>query len=32
MSDATQAEYGVELGIDYPEPMLDLEQSYEKLR
>jgi deoxyribodipyrimidine photo-lyase len=27
-----QAEYGVELGVDYPEPMIDLERSYEKLR
>jgi deoxyribodipyrimidine photo-lyase len=27
-----QAEYGVELGVDYPEPMVDLEQSYQKLR
>ena len=27
-----QAEYGVELGVDYPEPMLDLDASYEKLR
>ena len=24
--------YGVELGVDYPEPMLDLEASYERLR
>lgn len=27
-----QARFGVELGDDYPEPMLDLEASYEKLR
>jgi deoxyribodipyrimidine photo-lyase len=27
-----QAEFGVELGVDYPEPMLDLAASYEKLR
>jgi deoxyribodipyrimidine photo-lyase len=32
MSAAEQAEYGVELGVDYPEPMLDLEASYGKLR
>lgn len=31
-SDAEQREYGVALGRDYPEPMVDLEQSYEKLR
>ena len=27
-----QASFGVELGVDYPEPMVDLAQSYEKLR
>ncbi|WP_318569346.1 DASH family cryptochrome [Salinigranum marinum] len=27
-----QAAHGVELGVDYPEPMLDLDASYEKLR
>jgi deoxyribodipyrimidine photo-lyase len=27
-----QATYGVELGVDYPEPMVDLDASYEKLR
>jgi deoxyribodipyrimidine photo-lyase len=32
LSESEQAEYGVQLGVDYPEPMLDLEQSYEKLR
>lgn len=32
LSEREQAEYGVELGIDYPAPMLDLEASYEKLR
>jgi deoxyribodipyrimidine photo-lyase len=32
MSEREQAEYGVELGIDYPAPILDLEASYEKLR
>jgi deoxyribodipyrimidine photo-lyase len=32
MSSQEMAEYGVELGVDYPRPMLDLERSYEKLR
>jgi len=32
MSEAEQAEYGVELGVDYPEPMIDLAASYAKLR
>ncbi len=32
LSDEQQIEYGVELGVDYPEPMIDLERSYEKLR
>jgi len=32
MSEREQADYGVELGVDYPEPVVDLEQSYEKLR
>ena len=31
MSDSEQAEYGVELGIDYPEPMLDIEARYAEL-
>jgi deoxyribodipyrimidine photo-lyase len=32
MAPREQAEYGVELGVDYPEPMIDLDRSYEKLR
>ncbi|ESS05967.1 MAG: deoxyribodipyrimidine photo-lyase (single-stranded DNA-specific) [uncultured archaeon A07HB70] len=32
LSSREQAEHGVELGIDYPEPVVDLERSYEKLR
>ncbi|MBO4248239.1 DASH family cryptochrome [Halomicrobium sp. IBSBa] len=32
MSEREQAHHGVELGIDYPAPMIDLEASYEKLR
>jgi deoxyribodipyrimidine photo-lyase len=32
LSREEQVEYGVELGVDYPEPMVDLERSYEKLR
>jgi deoxyribodipyrimidine photo-lyase len=32
MSPEEQADYGVELGVDYPRPMIDLETSYEKLR
>jgi deoxyribodipyrimidine photo-lyase len=32
LSEAERAEYGVELGRDYPRPMLDLEASYERLR
>ena len=32
LSPEEQAEYGVELGVDYPEPMVDLAASYEKLR
>jgi len=32
MDAEAMAEYGVELGVDYPEPMLDLAASYEKLR
>ncbi|ELZ83029.1 deoxyribodipyrimidine photolyase [Haloferax elongans ATCC BAA-1513] len=31
LTDAEQADYGVQLGIDYPEPMVDLDVSYEKL-
>ncbi|SEW25232.1 DASH family cryptochrome [Halobacterium jilantaiense] len=27
-----QVEYGVELGVDYPEPMLDIEARYDELR
>jgi deoxyribodipyrimidine photo-lyase len=32
MSERVQAEHGVELGVDYPAPMIDLDRSYEKLR
>jgi len=32
LSEDEQAEYGVEPGIDYPRPMLDLEERYEELR
>jgi deoxyribodipyrimidine photo-lyase len=32
MGPQEQAQYGVELGIDYPRPMVDLEASYRKLR
>ena len=32
LSPEEQADYGVELGVDYPRPMIDLEASYEKLR
>ncbi|MEF8808361.1 DASH family cryptochrome [Natronomonas sp.] len=32
LSEEEQADYGVQLGIDYPEPMLDLEARYEELR
>lgn len=32
MSEGEQADHGVELGVDYPAPMLDLDASYEKLR
>ncbi len=31
LDDAEQAEYGVELGIDYPRPMIDFEQRYTEL-
>jgi deoxyribodipyrimidine photo-lyase len=31
-SEAELGDYGVQLGVDYPRPMLDLEASYEKLR
>jgi deoxyribodipyrimidine photo-lyase len=31
MSDAEQATYGVELGIDYPRPMIDIEARYSEL-
>ncbi|KAB1198857.1 MULTISPECIES: DASH family cryptochrome [Haloferax] len=30
MRDDEQATYGVELGVDYPKPMVDLDASYEK--
>ena len=32
LSEGEQAQYGVELGIDYPEPMLDIEARYDELR
>ncbi|MFC7095963.1 DASH family cryptochrome [Halobaculum marinum] len=32
LTEAEQAEYGVQLGVDYPAPMIDLEESYRKLR
>ncbi|WP_410767147.1 DASH family cryptochrome [Haloferax sp. DFSO60] len=32
MTPEEQAEYGVQLGMDYPEPMINLEASYETLR
>jgi len=32
MSEAEQADYGVELGTDYPRPMLDVEARYSELR
>ncbi len=32
MTEEKQADYGIELGVDYPEPMIDLDASYEKLR
>jgi len=32
LSEDEQAQYGVELGIDYPEPMLDIEARYDELR
>ncbi|MFC6875058.1 DASH family cryptochrome [Halobellus marinus] len=32
MSDQEQAEYGVELGTDYPRPMIDVEARYSELR
>jgi deoxyribodipyrimidine photo-lyase len=32
LSESQQAAYGVELGTDYPTPMIDLEASYETLR
>ena len=31
MSDTEQAEHGVELGIDYPRPMIDFEERYTEL-
>ena len=32
LSESAQTEYGVQLGLDYPEPMIDLAESYRKLR
>ena len=32
LSEDEQAQYGVELGIDYPRPMLDIEARYDELR
>jgi deoxyribodipyrimidine photo-lyase len=32
MDETLQAAHGVELGVDYPAPVVDLERSYEKLR
>jgi deoxyribodipyrimidine photo-lyase len=32
MSDSDRATYGVELGVDYLRPMIDVEQRYEELR
>jgi deoxyribodipyrimidine photo-lyase len=32
LSERERADYGVELGIDYPRPVVDLAQSYQKLR
>jgi deoxyribodipyrimidine photo-lyase len=32
LSEKQQRAYGVELGVDYPEPMVDLEASYEQFR
>ena len=32
LSEDEQAQYGVELGIDYPRPMLDVEARYDELR
>jgi deoxyribodipyrimidine photo-lyase len=32
MSEAEQAEYGVQLGLDYPAPMLDVEARYDAMR
>ena len=32
MSDREQARYGVELGADYPQPMLDIEARYGELQ
>ena len=32
MSDEEEIEYGVELGVDYPQPMLDVEARYSELR
>jgi len=31
LSDEQQAEYGVELGVDYPRPMIDIESRYQEL-
>jgi len=32
MSEAEQAEYGVELGVDYPEPITDPDERYDEMR
>jgi deoxyribodipyrimidine photo-lyase len=32
LSDREQADYGVELGVDYPRPMIDVEARYSELR
>ena len=32
MDDDKQARYGVNLGVDYPEPMIDVEARYAELR
>ena len=32
LNDTEQANYGVQLGVDYPEPMIDVEERYRKLR
>ncbi|MFN1834690.1 DASH family cryptochrome [Balneola sp. MJW-20] len=32
LTDAEQSEYGIQIGHDYPQPMIDLEKSYEEIR